>query len=421
MPQTVSVAHDFICPWCWIGLFQAKRLQREFGVKIDWQGYELWPESLVWPESKPAEESPTNKPETPSRLSFLLMAEGLSIPQLDRPKRMRTNNAHQAAIFAKLEGVQDEFIEAIYRAYWERGMEINSPEVLCEIAKGIVSDVDGMLKAVAENRFDDQVTDFDEPAHAKGVYNVPTFFVGEQRLAEQPYGVIRKAMVAHLDSPTHTDLYQDLEFSTRYEHRPYVFCNMVSTIDGKIITGERDEAVHDLGSATDHLVMHRLESKADAILVGAHSLRATGINWDPKTEIRIVVTQSGDVPWTSDFLRNGRPIVLTTRSSTFDAPDHVLVIRAGENKIDWNFALKELKKMGVNVLNLLGGSETNASFLRMQLVDELFLTLAPKVKLGGATPTYADGSPLRRDEVQTYRLLSSVTVGQEIFLRYGRP
>jgi hypothetical protein len=35
---------------------------------------------------------------------------------------------------------------------------------------------------------------FDDPAYASGVYNVPTFFIGEERYAEQPLTVLKKAV-----------------------------------------------------------------------------------------------------------------------------------------------------------------------------------------------------------------------------------
>jgi len=49
MSVTLPIAHDFICPWCWVGLLQALKLKKEFGVALEWKGYELWPEELAWP------------------------------------------------------------------------------------------------------------------------------------------------------------------------------------------------------------------------------------------------------------------------------------------------------------------------------------------------------------------------------------
>ena len=75
MALTIPVAHDFICPWCWVGLFQAKRLQSEFGAQIEWRGYELFPDELAWPDYPAAKPKPGNRPDTPSRFDLMLAAD----------------------------------------------------------------------------------------------------------------------------------------------------------------------------------------------------------------------------------------------------------------------------------------------------------------------------------------------------------
>ena len=194
MALTIPVAHDFICPWCWVALFQAKRLKEEFGAEIEWKGYELFPDELEWPDPSPAPEPPANKPPVPSRLDFILVADGLELPKAVRPHKMRTHNAHEALEYAKTEGKADLFAEALYRAYWEEGREINKPEVLRELATGVLDDVDAMMVAVESRRFAGEIVGFDDDAYAAGVYNVPTYWIGSDRYAEQPYANLRKAV-----------------------------------------------------------------------------------------------------------------------------------------------------------------------------------------------------------------------------------
>ncbi len=178
-----------------MALFQTKRLREDFGATIDWRGYELFPDELEWPEpGEPAPEPPANKPATPSRLDFILIADDLELPKTVRPQRMRTHNAHEALEYAKTEGKADAFAEALYRAYWEGGREINKPEVLRELAAGVLDDVDAMAAAVESRRFKDAVVGFDDDAYAAGVYNVPTYWIGETRYAEQPYATLKKAV-----------------------------------------------------------------------------------------------------------------------------------------------------------------------------------------------------------------------------------
>lgn len=214
--------------------------------------------------------------------------------------------------------------------------------------------------------------------------------------------------------------YDNLVFPEPPANRPYMFINMVTTIDGKILTGERDEPVMDLGSKTDHATMRLIESKADAVVIGAGSLRATpGLYYDCRL-MRIVVTNDPGIFHKPDG--SLRRFIGDCPTQAFIASDKEMPLPEGVRQLpgDLHALLKELRSMGVKNLLCEGGSEINASFLRENLVDELFLTLAPKIKLGREVPTYAGGEPLPRSLVQEYELIESHVVEGEVFLRYRR-
>jgi len=194
MSLKIPVAHDFICPWCWVGIVQAKQLTTEFGVEFDWLGYELFPLELEWPDWPSSPPPPENKALTPTRFEFILLADDMEMPTAERPRKMRTYNSHEAVEFAKTEGSANQLVEALYDAYWLRGENINEIDVLKTIAKGIVWNLDDMAKAIEEKRFKDKIIGFDDPAYESGVYNVPTFFIGGKKYAEQPLSVLRKAV-----------------------------------------------------------------------------------------------------------------------------------------------------------------------------------------------------------------------------------
>jgi riboflavin biosynthesis pyrimidine reductase len=216
-------------------------------------------------------------------------------------------------------------------------------------------------------------------------------------------------------------VYPSLEFPAPPAGRPYVFINMVATIDGKILSGERDENVMDLGSPCDHATMRFIESQAHAVMIGAGSLRSTvGLHYQAGTT-RLVVSSSGRLDFSSRFFQGDRDKAwvvtgsrgvgeVAGRAQTFDAGDPV----------DWFKVMAWLRSAGVERLLVEGGSELNASLLAMDLVDELFLTVAPKVKLGRDVPTYADGEPLPRERLLRYGLVSCLVHGDEVFLRYRR-
>lgn len=193
--MVIPVAHDYICPWCWIALFQTKELHREFGVTFDWKSFELMPEELEWPDPAPVREVETNRPKTPSRMDLAYYASGVPKPTVNRPKKMRSHNALEATEFVKAhEGDVDRFVERMYRAFWEQGREINALEVIREMADGIVSSPDQLVEAVTAKEFDDQIVKFDDDSYAAGVFNVPTYWIGGERYAEQPTVVLSDAI-----------------------------------------------------------------------------------------------------------------------------------------------------------------------------------------------------------------------------------
>jgi riboflavin-specific deaminase-like protein len=349
---------------------------------------------------------------------MLLWAEQLSMPVAERPHRIRTDKAHMAVAFASRES-RDALVEAIYRAYWEGGANIEDAEVLKEAAAGIVNDPDAMLKAIEEHAGKEQIVHFDAPAFELGVTHVPTFFIGDVRLAEQPYQVIRKAVMEAIEREE-TGIYSFLQQPEAPADRPYTFVNMVTTLDGRIVSGDRNESVADLGSKTDHLLMKRLEAQADAVMIGAHTLRATSPKWNPKSKTRIVVSKSGEVPQESLFLKEGDPIILTTKSARFESPPGVRVLRSGADWVDFPAFLQGLRREGIKRLLVLGGSKLNGQLFEEDLVDELFLTVAPKLKLGRNLPSIAEGEAFDRENLPRFKLLEHHAVADEIFLRYRR-
>jgi len=217
---------------------------------------------------------------------------------------------------------------------------------------------------------------------------------------------------------TKPGLYADLVFPEAPAARPYIAINMIATIDGKTISGERSENVMDLGSATDHATMRNLERAAGAVLIGAETLRSTaGLHYSPDL-VRLVATTSGNLPWEHRFFSDpGRVMVLCPRRAALPLE----LTAEWVDCSDWRGCLAQLQsEYGIRHLLVEGGSELNAVLLSQSCVDELFLTIAPKIKLGRDVPTYAGGSPLNRQHLVNFELMSCQTVESEVFLRYRR-
>jgi predicted DsbA family dithiol-disulfide isomerase len=195
----IVLAHDYLCPWCWIGFLHSRRLTEEYGVTFDWRGFELVPPRMDYTPAPPKPVDPNEPPappKPPTRFDLFVQAEGFVMPS-PRPAFTRTHNALLGAEWAFLElGPQgfDLYNEAIYRGFWEKREDIANVDVLARLAGDAGLDSSALVAAVTEQRYENNIVPYDDDAYAVGIRHVPTFlFNGEEKLAEAPYADLARA------------------------------------------------------------------------------------------------------------------------------------------------------------------------------------------------------------------------------------
>jgi riboflavin-specific deaminase-like protein len=215
-------------------------------------------------------------------------------------------------------------------------------------------------------------------------------------------------------------LRDELEFPTRPD-LPYTIANFVSTADGRAALRGRSAP---LSSPGDRAMFHALRERVDAIMVGTGTLRAErygrtirdaearqrradhGLDPEP---LACVVTRSGelplDIPLFADEQAASRVVVFTTPHANL--PGHLDVVQIDPTQLTL-MTVNHMLHVDYGVRSLLceGGPTLFGSLLHEELVDELFLTLAPRLAGGGMAPTIAIGSELAEpDELRIQWLL----------------
>ena len=220
--------------------------------------------------------------------------------------------------------------------------------------------------------------------------------------------------------------------------RPFVLVNMAMTADGKIATANR--AVTTFGSPRDLRHLYELRATADAVMAGARTIEETNAKLGPggaryqrlrlrrgldEFNLRIIVSGSASIdPGAAIFRHRFSPIILLTtgRASVGKLrrlrtlADDLLI--CGEQQIDFDKALRHLRqKWNVRRLLCEGGGELNDALFRAGVVDELHLTICPRVFGGARSPTIADGPGVARlADAAELKLISCKRVGDELFL-----
>ena len=221
----------------------------------------------------------------------------------------------------------------------------------------------------------------------------------------------------------------------RSGNRPWLMVNMISTIDG---VTEIDGVSGPLGSAGDKDVFGVIRTLPDIILVGSKTATAEGYN-PPSTSVstkarrltsgawpvaRIAVVSARlDFDLTLPmFTRQAqRPLVLTTINADPDKLERVNqcadLVQCGVDTVDLGEALIQMGDLGATTVLSEGGPTLNGLLLEAELVDEVFISLAPLMGGGIATGI---AKAVESPGVQELKLRHILTEDEYLFLRYTR-
>lgn len=182
------------------------------------------------------------------------------------------------------------------------------------------------------------------------------------------------------------------------------------TVDGKIATHQGDSAI----SSKDDLVrVHKLRDSVDGIIVGISTVLADNPRLtirlgrkQPKEKhlTRIIIDSMGRIPLDSQILRTAskiKTIVAVTKLAHMNVRRKIkktgaIVIVAGTNTVDLKRVLWTIQKMGIKKILVEGGGEINWSLFSLGIVNELIVTIAPKIVGGRQATTLVEGEGYSR-------------------------
>lgn len=257
--------------------------------------------------------------------------------------------------------------------------------------------------------------------------------------------------------PLLTQLYGRLQFPD-HAGRPYIISNFVSTLDGVVALGmPGHEGGSEISGANQHdrMVMGLLRAVADAVVVGAETLRASPRHlWTaeyiypsladqyrqirqslkkPASPLNVIVTASGKIDPCLPVFRSGQApalIVATVEgasriSNQSTDPSPRIIPATTRPRLCAREIIDAVVEAYDNPSPLIlveGGPQLLSNFFAERLLDEQFLTLAPQVagrNDASRRPGLVDGKILAPDSPIWGELIGVKRGAEHLFLRYG--
>jgi riboflavin biosynthesis pyrimidine reductase len=210
---------------------------------------------------------------------------------------------------------------------------------------------------------------------------------------------------------------------------------MVSSVDGRV---QVDEHAGGLGSPIDQALMQRLRALADCVLNGAGTANAEQVyrplppelvaqrraRAQSEEPLWALTTASGQIRPDAKILTKPppRPIVFVAEATPADRrawlAERAEVVAAGDQEPDVDCVLRALReRFGCRLVLCEGGPTLNYSLLQAGVLDELFLTFAPKL-VAGEGKTLLDGPQLPKRSLAGLDLVTLFEHESELFFRY---
>ncbi len=254
----------------------------------------------------------------------------------------------------------------------------------------------------------------------------------------------------------------DLRFRTPSAARPFVIANFVSTLDGVVsyeIKGKSGGSTVSGSNPADRFIMGLLRASADAVIVGSGTLRDVSAKslWTPgyvypdakrlyekyrvntqhkpKFPLLVIVSGSGQLRLERAIFKTPamRTVVITTstgrdeltrRSAATLRSVEMHALKSTGGSIAPRAILRLLQsQFGVKTLLHEGGPTLFGQFLAAEVVDELFLTLAPQIagREGDATrPAVVQGVAFLPNSAPWFQMVSVKQEAAYLYLRYRR-
>lgn len=185
----IEIWSDYVCPFCYIGKRNLEMAIQQASIKepveIEFKSFELDPESpneyneniheiIAKKYGIPVEEAKSMN----DRIISMAKEVGLNY-NFDDLKPTNTFDAHRLSHYAKAEGKNKQYSEAVMKSYFVDSNLISNHEVLAELAEGIGLNKQRALEILSSNQYEREVREEEKRAYDLRIDSVPYFLFND--------------------------------------------------------------------------------------------------------------------------------------------------------------------------------------------------------------------------------------------------
>lgn len=234
-------------------------------------------------------------------------------------------------------------------------------------------------------------------------------------------------------------IYKNLHFPV-LKDRPYFYTNFVSTIDGKVQVTTNPFAYWPIGSKTDYQTLLELRAVSDVLIHGKNTAmwmkHVDNLVKPEFISLRKKLGKTKDLAYVvlsnnpdKQLLENvshpsANTSIITSQSSSLsnipNLPNNPKILQFGREKVNLKMFSDYLFNSGYRNILIEGGPVLLGSFLASGLLDEIFLTIAPKIfgNKNNQTLTMVEGHLFPPDKIKNLKPISCKQIKNEVYLRY---
>ena len=190
----VTVYSDYICPFCYIGYFRIEKLKEKFDLDVNWQPFEIHPET-------PTQGLMVDQlPFPPGYLDMVLTnvkrlaaEDGIEIQFSGKMPNSRL--ALYLSEYAREKGKFNQFHKSVLDSYWKKGEDIGDLKILEKLIKSVNLNLEEALSYAKSEKPQKLLEDVRKYLHRCGINGVPTFFIEDRIVVgAQPLEVFNKVI-----------------------------------------------------------------------------------------------------------------------------------------------------------------------------------------------------------------------------------